>query len=101
MIGLTKSDARMERCWSPGALGDALHALSCAAGHDIRWLMRAIVRLAAKWLSRAQFGLELRRRIGVIGAGSAVSGAISALLQAVDQSIGFHEPRQEPAVQVS
>ncbi len=25
--------------------GDALHALSCAVGYNIRWLMRAIVRL--------------------------------------------------------
>ena len=41
----TKSDNRMDRCWLSGALGDALHALSCAAGYNIRWLMRAIVRL--------------------------------------------------------
>jgi hypothetical protein len=26
-------------------VGDALHALSCAAGYNIRWLLRAIVRL--------------------------------------------------------
>ena len=30
------------------ALGDALHALSCAAGYNIRWLMRAIIRLGQK-----------------------------------------------------
>ncbi len=35
----------MDRCWLQGALGDALHALSCAAGYNIRWLLRAIVRL--------------------------------------------------------
>ena len=35
----------MERCWLKGALGDALHALSCAAGYNIRWLLRAITRL--------------------------------------------------------
>ena len=101
MIGHTKSDNRMDRCWLPGALGDALHALSCAAGYNIRWLMRAIARLAAKRLSLAQFGLELCRRISVIGAGSAVSGAVAALRQAICQLVGFHEPRQEPAVQVS
>ena len=48
MIGHTKSDNRMDRCWLQGALGDALHALSCAAGYNIRWLMRAIVRLGLK-----------------------------------------------------
>ena len=48
MIGHTKSDNRMDRCWLQGALGDALHALSCAAGYNIRWLMRAIARLGPK-----------------------------------------------------
>lgn len=45
MIGHTKSDNRMDRCWLQGSLGDALHALSCAAGYNIRWLLRAIARL--------------------------------------------------------
>ena len=48
MIGHTKSDNRMDRCWLKGAIGDALHALSCAAGYNIRWLLRAIVRLGIK-----------------------------------------------------
>jgi IS5 family transposase len=48
MIGHVKSDNRMDRCWLQGALGDALHALSCAAGYNIRWLLRAIVRLGPK-----------------------------------------------------
>ena len=48
MIGHMKSDHRMGRCWLQGALGDALHALSCAAGYNIRWLLRAIARLGSK-----------------------------------------------------
>ena len=48
MIGHVKSDNRMDRCWLQGALGDALHALSCAAGYNIRWLLRAIARLGLK-----------------------------------------------------
>ena len=44
-IGHLKFDHRMERCWLQGALGDALHTISCAAGYNLRWLMRAIVRL--------------------------------------------------------
>ena len=43
-IGHTKADHRMDRCWMKGALGDALHALCCAAGYNIRWLLRAIAR---------------------------------------------------------
>jgi IS5 family transposase len=37
----------MDRCWLRGADGDALHAVLCAAGFNIRWLLRAI---AAKGL---------------------------------------------------
>ena len=46
-IGHTKSDNRMDRCWLGGSSGDALHAVLCAAGYNIRWLLRAI---AAKGL---------------------------------------------------
>ena len=44
-IGHLKSDHRLNRCWLQGALGDALHAISCAAGYNLRWLLRAITRL--------------------------------------------------------
>ena len=47
-IGHTKSDNRMDRCWLSGSTGDALHAVLCAAGFNIRWLLRAI---AAKGLA--------------------------------------------------
>lgn len=54
-IGHLKQDHRMERCWLQGATGDALHAVLCAAGYNIRWLMRAIARkritsLFARWI---------------------------------------------------
>jgi len=45
LIGHTRADHRMDRCWLQGAVGDALHALCCAAGYNIRWLLRAITRL--------------------------------------------------------
>ena len=38
----------MNRCWLKGAIGDALHALSCAVGYNLRWLMRAVLRLGLK-----------------------------------------------------
>jgi IS5 family transposase len=47
-IGHLKSDHRMDRCWLQGQLGDALHAVLCAAGYNLRWLLRAIVRLGLK-----------------------------------------------------
>ncbi len=59
LIGHTKADHRMDRCWLQGAVGDALHALSCAAGYNIRWLLRAITRLGLKGLFFALCGLPL------------------------------------------
>lgn len=65
-IGHLKQDHRMDRCWLKGAEGDALHAVLCATGFNIRWLMRALLRqaqagglkhvflaLVALWLSLA------------------------------------------------
>ncbi len=43
-IGHLKADHRVDRCWLHGATGDALHAVLCAAGFNLRWLLRAIVR---------------------------------------------------------
>ena len=45
VIGHLKQDHRMRRCWLKGAEGDALNAVLCAAGYNLRWLLRAIVRL--------------------------------------------------------
>ncbi|MCF8176896.1 MAG: hypothetical protein K9J74_00150 [Sulfuritalea sp.] len=44
-IGHLKTDNRMDRCWLPGSLGDVLHTVLCAAGYNLRWLLRAMVRL--------------------------------------------------------
>ncbi len=38
----------MQRCWLKGKAGDALHAVLCAAGYNLRWLLRAIVRFGIK-----------------------------------------------------
>lgn len=43
----------MDRCWLKGIEGDALHAVLCAAGFNIRWLLRAIAHQAAKSVSLA------------------------------------------------
>jgi IS5 family transposase len=47
-IGHLKSDNRMDRCWLQGALGDLLHTIGCAAGYNLRWLLRAIARLGIR-----------------------------------------------------
>ena len=39
-IGHMKTDGKLDRNWLKGALGDALHAVLCGAGHNIRLLLR-------------------------------------------------------------
>ena len=51
----------MIRCYLRGSIGDALHAIAlgdpvrCATGYNIRWLMRAIMRLGLRGLSAFAF----------------------------------------------
>ena len=51
-----KADHRMDRCHLKGQTGDRLHAVLCAAGDHIRWLLRMI----AKQGLRALLALLLR-----------------------------------------
>lgn len=44
IIGNFKADHRMDRCHLKGSEGDALHALLCAAGYNIRLLQRIIIK---------------------------------------------------------
>ena len=48
IIGHVKHDHGMRRCWLKGQTGDALHAVLCAAGYNLRWLLRAVVRLGLR-----------------------------------------------------
>jgi IS5 family transposase len=56
-IGHLKSDNAMDRCWLKVQTGDALHAVLCAAGYNMRWLLRSIVRLGLKGLFALLQGL--------------------------------------------
>ena len=44
-----KNDGKLRRNWLKGSLGDALNALLCGAGHNLRMILRAI-RLFYVWL---------------------------------------------------
>jgi transposase, IS5 family len=61
-IGHAKSDHRLDRCWLKGADGDALHAVLCAAGFNVRWLLRAIAATGLKGLLLAFSQWALWRR---------------------------------------
>ena len=45
MIGHMKLDGRLARNHLAGAVGDAIHALLCGAGHNLRLLLRHLARL--------------------------------------------------------
>jgi len=79
LIGHTKADHRMDRCWLQGALGDALHALSCAAGYNIRWLLRAIARLQLRAAFYALIAVLAHGMVLVLGALAISRWAVSAI----------------------
>ena len=39
MIGHMKSDGLLDKNWLKGSLGDAMHALLCGAGHNLRMIL--------------------------------------------------------------
>jgi transposase, IS5 family len=53
-IGHMKMDGRLDRNPLKGALGDALHAVMCGAGHNMRMLLRKLRLLCG------QFGVEMQ-----------------------------------------
>jgi IS5 family transposase len=79
-IGHLKSDNRMDRCWLQGALGDALHALSCAAGYNIRWLLRALARLGSRLVL-------LRLLIATVTATSSIKSSLASRPTALARSL--------------
>ena len=41
-IGHMKTEGKLDRNWLKGALGDAVHAVLCGAGHNLRMLMNKV-----------------------------------------------------------
>ncbi len=50
IIGHLKADHRMDRCHLKGENGDKLHAVLCAAGYNIKWLLRMIAKKGVPFL---------------------------------------------------
>jgi transposase, IS5 family len=53
------SDHSLDRCHLKGQTGDAIHALLCAAGYNIKWLMRMILHKGIKPFLLLFFAQEL------------------------------------------
>lgn len=57
----------MDRCHLKGEIGDRLHAVLCAAGYNLRWLLRMIAKKglrAVLWLLPAQAGTAVLALFG-------------------------------------
>lgn len=59
-IGHMKMDGRLARNPLKGALGDALHAVMCGAGHNLRLILAALRLLCAR------FGLDMQAAIAAL-----------------------------------
>ncbi|CAE6865915.1 hypothetical protein R69658_07862 [Paraburkholderia aspalathi] len=53
-IGHMKTDGKLDRNWLDGALGDAIHAVLCGAGHNLRMILRKL-RLLCLFVLAALF----------------------------------------------
>jgi len=52
IIGHLKADHRMDRCYLKGEQGDRLNAVLCAAGYNIKWLLRMIAKKGVTFSQR-------------------------------------------------
>lgn len=55
VIGHMKADGKLRRHWLKGQIGDAIHAVLCGAGHNIRLLLRRLRRFYV-WLMAMLLG---------------------------------------------
>lgn len=64
-IGHMKADGKLDRNWLKGSLGDAIHAVLCGAGHNLRMILRKL-RLFLRPDSRRLAQLPNRCAVGRI-----------------------------------
>lgn len=78
IIGHLKADNRMDRCHLKGERGDRLHAVLCAAGYNIRWLLRMIVKKGVAFLRSVLLCLQQASGLGRSCVAAAMAGVIRA-----------------------
>jgi IS5 family transposase len=62
MIGQLKSDGLLNRTWLKGALGDAMHAVLCGAGHNLRMILAHLRVLYCAVIGQLILAMSLVRR---------------------------------------
>jgi transposase, IS5 family len=59
MIGHMKTDGLLDRNWLKGALGDAMHAVLCGAGHNLRMILAHLRVLYCAFVSQLMLAMLL------------------------------------------
>jgi transposase, IS5 family len=59
MIGHMKTDGLLDRNWLKGALGDAMHAVLCGAGHNLRMILAHLRVLYCAFIGQLMLALML------------------------------------------
>ena len=59
MIGHMKTDELLDRDWLTGALGDAMHAVLCGAGHNLRMILAHLRVLCCASIGQLMLALLL------------------------------------------
>ena len=87
IIGHLKADHRMDRCYLKGEQGDRLNAVLCAAGYNIKWLLRMIAKKGVAFLR----GLYLRlcEAAGVRSDWPSVMRQLSRILVVQNRRLAF------------
>ena len=72
-IGHMKNDGRLRRNWLKGSLGDALHAVLCGAGHNLRMILRALrlcfaFLLGGLWANDPRSGIQSTKSLPLLAA---------------------------------
>ena len=72
-IGHMKNDGRLRRNWLKGSLGDALHAVLCGAGHNLRMILRALrlcfaFLLGCLWANDPRSGIQSTKSFPLLAA---------------------------------
>lgn len=87
IIGHLKADHRMDRCYLKGEQGDRLNAVLCAAGYNIKWLLRMIAKKGVAFLRALYLGLC--EAAGVRSDWASVIRQLSRILVVQDRRLAF------------
>ena len=81
LIGHMKNDGLLDRNWLKGKAGDAIHVVLCAAGQNLRLILKAIAAFFARYLVDQHRQLEAEERTQPSQGWFALPWEVTAILQ--------------------